>query len=107
MKKILVLFAAVFVGCASSQSIGVDKYYHFAAGATTSAAANKLELPAVSSAFIAGFTKETYDYVLYGQFDTKDLIATTLGGLIVNYIIKKTNERKNKKRNRQDPKSME
>ena len=107
MKKILVLFAAVFVGCASSQSIGVDKYYHFAAGATTSAAANKLELPGVSSAFIAGFTKETYDYVLYGQFDTKDLIATTLGGLIVNYIIKKTNERKNKKRNRQNPKSME
>ena len=95
------------MGCASTQSIGTDKYYHFAAGATTSAAANKLELPGVSSAFIAGFTKETYDYVRYGQFDTKDLIATTLGGLIVNYIIKKTNERKNKKRNRQDPKSME
>ena len=107
MKKILALFAVVFVGCASSQPIGVDKYYHFAAGATTSAAANKLELPGVSSAFIAGFTKETYDYVRYGQFDTKDLIATTLGGLIVNYIIKKTNERKNKKSNRQDPKSME
>ena len=46
------------------------------------------------------YTKETYDYARYGQFDTKDLIATTLGGLIVNYIIKKTNERKNKKRNR-------
>ena len=107
MKKILVLFAAVFVGCASSQPVGVDKYYHFAAGATTSAVANKLELPGVSSAFIAGFTKETYDYIRYGKFDTKDLIATTLGGLIVNYIIKKTNERKNKKRNRQDPKSME
>ena len=107
MKKILALFAVVFVGCASSQPVGVDKYYHFAAGATTSAVANKLELPGVSSAFIAGFTKETYDYARYGQFDTKDLIATTLGGLIVNYIIKKTNERKNKKRNRQDPKSME
>jgi hypothetical protein len=75
VKKILVLFAVVTVGCASSQSIGKDKYYHFA----------------------AGFAKETYDYLRYGGFDAKDLVATTLGGIIINYIIKKNNERKSKK----------
>ena len=78
----------VFVGCASSQDIGKDKYYHFAAGATTAAVANQIELPRTSSAFAAGFAKETYDYIRNGNFDAKDLVATTLGGIVVNYIIK-------------------
>ena len=96
MKKILVLFAVVTVSCASSQSIGKDKYYHFAAGATTEAVANEMNLP-VGTSFIAGFAKETYDYLIYSSFDAKDLVATTLGGIIINYIIKKNNERKSKK----------
>ena len=79
---------AVFVGCASSQEIGKDKYYHFAAGATTATVANQMELPRTASAFAAGFVKETYDYIQYGNFDTKDLIATTLGGLVIKCIIK-------------------
>jgi hypothetical protein len=41
--------------------------------------------------------QETYDYLRYGGFDAKDLVATTLGGIIINYIIKKNNERKSKK----------
>ena len=98
---------ALFVGCASSKSIGVDKYYHAAAGGVTTAVANEINLPGVSAAFAVGFAKEVYDYIDYGRFDTKDLIATTLGGLIVNYIIKKTNERKNKKINRQDTTVLE
>lgn len=100
MKKILVVFAVVTVGCASSQDIGKDKYYHFAAGGTTAVVANEMELPRASSAFAVGFAKETYDYIRGGRFDAKDLLATTLGGLIVNYVIKKRNERKNKKSNR-------
>ena len=95
MKAILVLFAAVTVGCASSQDIGKDKYYHFAAGATTAAVANEMELPKVASSFAAGFAKETYDYIQNGQFDAKDLVATTLGGIVVNYIIKLTKKKKN------------
>ena len=95
MKIILVLFAAVTVGCASSQDIGKDKYYHFAAGATTAVVANEMELPKVASAFAAGFAKETYDYIRYGGFDAKDLVATTLGGIVVNYIIKLTKKKKN------------
>ena len=95
MKAILVLFAAVTVGCASSQDIGKDKYYHFAAGATTAVVANEMELPKVASSFAAGFAKETYDYIRNGQFDAKDLVATTLGGIVVNYIIKLTKKKKN------------
>ena len=88
MKKILALFVAVTVGCASPQQITQDKYYHFAAGATTGVVANEMDMSAVSSSFVAGFAKESYDYVRYGNFDAKDLLATTLGGILVRYIIK-------------------
>ena len=84
------------MGCASSQSIGKDKYYHFAAGATAEVVANEMSLP-VGTSFIAGFAKETYDYLRYGGFDAKDLVATTLGGIIINYIIKKRMKEKIKK----------
>jgi hypothetical protein len=88
VKKLFVLFAVVTVGCASTQDIGRDKYYHFAAGATSAAVANEIGLPKVASAFAAGFAKESYDYIRYGSFDAKDLVATTLGGIVINYIIK-------------------
>jgi len=103
VKIILVLFAAVTVGCASSQDIGKDKYYHFAAGATTAAVANEMELPKVASSFAAGFAKETYDYIRNGQFDAKDLVATTLGGIVVNYIIKLLKKKKNVEINKKIP----
>tara|TARA_R100001510_G_C7562100_1_gene141751 strand:- start:47 stop:397 length:351 start_codon:yes stop_codon:yes gene_type:complete len=103
VKAILVLFAAVTVGCASSQDIGKDKYYHFAAGATTAAVANEMELPRVASSFAAGFAKETYDYIQNGQFDAKDLVATTLGGIVVNYIIKLIKNKKNVEINKKIP----
>ena len=104
MKEILVLFAAVTVGCASSQGIGKDKYYHFAAGATTAGVANEMELPEASSAFVAGFAKETYDYIRNGQFDAKDLIATTLGGIVVKYIIKLIKKKNHVEINKEIPK---
>lgn len=94
----------VFVGCASSQDIGKDKYYHFAAGATTAAVANEMELPKVASSFAAGFAKETYDYIRNGQFDAKDLVATTLGGIVVNYIIKLIKKKKHVEINEEIPK---
>jgi hypothetical protein len=54
-----------------------------------------MELPRVASSFAAGFAKETYDYIRNGHFDAKDLVATTLGGIVVNYIIKLTKKKKN------------
>ena len=104
MKKVLVLFAAVTVGCASTQDIGKDKYYHFAAGATTAAVANEMELPRVASAFAAGFAKESYDYIRNGQFDAKDLVATTLGGIVMKYIIKLLKKKKHVEINKEIPK---
>jgi len=95
---------AVFVGCASSQTITKDKYYHFAAGATTAAVANEIDVPKVSSAFAAGFAKESFDYIQYGVFDTKDLLATTLGGIIVNYIIKLIKKKNHVEINKEIPK---
>jgi len=94
---------AVFVGCASAQNIGKDKYYHFAAGATTAAVANEMELPRVASSFAAGFAKESYDYIRNGQFDAKDLVATTLGGIVVNYIIKLLKKKKHVEINKEIP----
>jgi len=116
VKKILVLFAVVLVGCASTQSIGTDKYYHFAAGAATEVVGHKMDLTPTSAAFAltptsaafaVGFAKELYDYADYGKFDAKDLLATWLGGVVINYIIKVKNERKNKKNNRQNPRGLE
>tara|TARA_Y100000361_G_scaffold30058_1_gene24881 strand:- start:16 stop:354 length:339 start_codon:yes stop_codon:yes gene_type:complete len=104
MKKIYALFVAVFVSCASSQEIGKDKYYHFAAGSTAAVVANEMELPKASSAFVAGFAKETYDYIRNGQFDAKDLVATTLGGIVVNYIIKLIKKKKHVEINKEVPK---
>lgn len=103
MKKIIALIAAVVVGCASPQSITQDKYYHFAAGATSAYIADKEDLPQVTSAFAAGFAKETYDYIRNGKFDTKDLVATTLGGIVVKYVIKLIKKRKDVKINKKIP----
>ena len=100
MKKILVLFAVVIVGCASPKNIGKDKYYHAAAGAATEVVGEKLKLPPTASSFAIGFTKEVYDYIDYGRFDVKDLLATWIGGIIVRHIIKNKNEKENNKSNR-------
>ena len=95
---------AVTVGCASAQDIGKDKYYHFAAGATSAAVANEMELPKVASAFAAGFAKESYDYIRNGHFDAKDLVATTLGGIVMKYIIKLLKKKKHVEINKEIPK---
>ncbi len=107
MKNIVVLFAVGTVSCASTQSIGTDKYDHFAAGAATEVVGHKMDLTPTSAAFVVGFAKELYDYADYGKFDAKDLLATWLGGVVVNYIIKIKNERKNKKSNRQNSIGLE
>lgn len=73
--------------------IGQDKYYHFGAGVVTEYTGNKLEFP-LGSAFVVGFGKESLDYIQYGKFDTKDLLATTLGGVAITLIIK-LNEKHN------------
>lgn len=85
---------ATFLSTLSLAQIGQDKYYHFGAGVITEYTGNKLEFP-IGTAFMVGFGKESLDYLQYGRFDTKDLLATTLGGLAVTLIIKLDNEKNN------------
>ena len=67
--------------------------YHFGAGVVSEYVGHELDLPP-GSAFVAGFAKETFDYIKYGKFDALDLAATTLGGIVVNIIIKKIKKKK-------------
>jgi hypothetical protein len=85
---------ATLLSTLSLAQIGHDKYYHFGAGVITEYTGNKLEFP-IGTAFMVGFGKESLDYLQYGRFDTKDLLATTLGGLAVTLIIKLDNEKNN------------
>ena len=85
---------ATLLSTLSLAQIGQDKYYHFGAGVITEYTGNKLEFP-IGTAFMVGFGKESLDYIQYGRFDTKDLLATTLGGLAVTLIIKLDNEKNN------------
>ena len=71
-----------------------DVGYHFTAGVITEYTGNKLEFP-IGTAFMVGFGKESLDYIQYGTFDTKDLLATTLGGFAVSLTIKLLDNEKN------------
>ena len=81
----LVIIATLLSTLCFSQ-IQQDKYYHFGAGVISEYTGSKLNFP-IGSAFVIGFAKETYDYIDYGRFDSKDLLATTLGGIAVSVTI--------------------
>lgn len=85
---------ATLLSTLSLAQIGQDKYYHFGAGVITEYTGNKLDFP-IGTAFMVGFGKESLDYLQYGKFDTKDLLATTLGGFAVSLTIKLLDNEKN------------
>ena len=78
---------ATLLSTFSLAQIGKDKYYHFSAGVITEYTGKKLEFP-IGAAFMVGFGKESLDYIQYGKFDSKDLLATTLGGFAISLTIK-------------------
>ena len=83
----------------SFAQIQKDKYYHFRAGVVSGYTGYKtVELP-IATSFVVGFGKESLDYIQYGMFDTKDLLATTLGGVAVSLTIKLINKSKDEKIN--------
>ena len=84
---------ATLLSAFSIAQIQKDKYYHFGAGVITEYTGNKLDFP-IGSAFMVGFAKETFDYIDYGRFDSKDLVATALGGFAVSLTIKLINKPK-------------
>ena len=84
----------LWVGLSFGQ-IAEDKILHFAAGGMSGSTGyligdyylDKPELTGVGLAFASGEFKETYDYSRGGNFDTKDLLATTIGGVVIVKII--------------------
>lgn len=71
--------------------LSLDKILHFVVGALITALV-ALFVPegapiAFLVAIVAGFAKEIFDRFTDGQFDFLDLLATWLGGLIVQMLI--------------------
>ena len=89
---------ATLLSTLSLAQIQKDKYYHFTAGVITEYTGQKLDFP-IGTAFAVGFGKETLDYIQYGKFDKKDLLATTIGGFALHLTIKLINKPKDEKLN--------
>jgi putative lipoprotein len=97
----------LFVGAALLTSlcfaqIPEDKILHFAAGTISGYTGyNTFDNigGAVATSFVVGLGKETYDEIRYGGFDSKDLLATTLGGVAISVTIKLLNKPKDEKIN--------
>jgi hypothetical protein len=72
-------------------SIPSDKMLHFIVGMLITAIVAVL-VPrftpiAMTVAVVAGFAKELRDEITYGGFDWKDLLATVLGGVVMQVLI--------------------
>ena len=72
-------------------SIPSDKMLHFIVGMLITAIAAVI-VPrfapiAMTVAVVAGFAKELRDEIAYGGFDWKDLLATVLGGVVMQIFI--------------------
>ena len=72
-------------------SIPSDKMLHFIAGilitAVIAAVFPRFAPLAAVVAIVAGFAKELRDEIAYGGFDWKDLLATVLGGVVMQVLI--------------------
>lgn len=72
-------------------SIPYDKLLHFFIGflivAIFYCILPQVQYYAIVFAIIAGLTKDLYDYKSYGTFDWLDVLATALGGLLMQIVI--------------------
>lgn len=72
-------------------SIPHDKLLHFIAGmlitALVAVVFARFAPLAVTVAVVAGFAKEAYDEWAYGGWDWKDLLATVMGGVVMQIIV--------------------
>lgn len=85
MKKIIEKIEALVGG------IPADKALHFIAGMLISAIV-AIVAPAIEGfsfviAFAAGLSKEVFDMLINGYFDDKDILATSLGGLMMQVFV--------------------
>lgn len=72
-------------------SIPSDKMLHFIAGmlitAFVAVIVPRFAPIAMTVAVVAGFAKELRDEITYGGFDWYDLLATVLGGVVMQVLI--------------------
>ena len=72
-------------------SIPSDKMLHFIVGmlitAIVAVIVPRFTPIAMTVAVVAGFAKEIRDEIAYGGFDWKDLLATILGGVVMQIFI--------------------
>tara|TARA_Y100000361_G_C11112582_1_gene318474 strand:+ start:83 stop:424 length:342 start_codon:yes stop_codon:yes gene_type:complete len=75
-----------------------DKQLHFGAGMITSGLGytwsfnkhqdkKKALITGIATSIVAGIAKETFDSIRGGDFDERDILATTLGGITVSVTI--------------------
>lgn len=94
MKKTLTTLA-IILSLSSQAQIAPDKKLHFIAGFAIGGAVNtttylitksrrKAFILGLGASFGAGLAKEIKDEIVYGGFDTMDLLYTMAGGLAVN-----------------------
>lgn len=69
-------------------SIAFDKWLHFIFGVLIAAFfCVTLGMKAcIVPVLFAGFLKEFFDQLTTGQFDWKDFLATTVGGLVIQFF---------------------
>jgi len=113
MKKTMITGIAILTSLISFGQIAEDKKKHFEVGAITSAVVNvhvyaftgnnkKAFMYGIASSFAIGLAKEIKDEVQYKGFDSKDLLATVLGGITISIPLDRiVRKRRNKLTNKQ------
>jgi uncharacterized protein YfiM (DUF2279 family) len=91
MNKIIIcLLICLMVYSWSGQAYAesnIDKTLHFSAGMAVASSANILKVENSSNyVFLAGASKELYDYYSGGSVEFEDIVATVVGGYVVNYL---------------------
>ena len=95
MKTIKITLLLMLLSCISYGQLAHDKKLHIIAGAGVSAVTYAITLEitrdtknafwySFGSAVLAGLIKEIIDESKYGGFDSRDLLASSIGGLTVS-----------------------
>ena len=98
MKTLKLTLALLFLSAITYGQIATDKKLHYIAGAGISFVTyatvysitkdrKKAKIYSIASAVLAGVVKELIDEKKYNGFDSKDILATSLGGLTISYSI--------------------
>jgi hypothetical protein len=119
LKTIITVLTLFFFSVSNAQFISEDDSLHFLAGGVISGAtytivysktknSKKAFWYSFGAATLVGLSKEIYDgFIIDGRFDTGEVVATSIGGLIVSTTFNIfTGKKKKKKQKYKEPDSM-